>query len=63
LRKWLVDTRRGNGDTREEHVQKWAENFKEYLTLEGTAAYDDDKIMAAMKHYEIDSASLVNSEQ
>ena len=63
LRKWLVDTRRGNGDTREEHVQKWAENFKEYLTLEGAAAYDDEKIMAAMKHYEIDSASLVNSEQ
>lgn len=58
LRKWLVDTRRGNGDTREEHVQKWTENFKEYLTLEGAAAYDDDKIMAAMKHYGIETKKV-----
>lgn len=58
LRKWLVDTRRGNGDTREEHIQKWAENFKEYLTLEGAAAYDDEKIMAAMKHYGIETKKV-----
>lgn len=57
LRKWLVDTRRGNGDTREEHVRKWNDNFKEYLTLEGDAAYKDEKILEAAKHYGIE---LVN---
>ena len=54
LRKWLVDTRRGNGDTREEHVKKWKDNFKEYLTLEGDAAYADEKVKAAAEHYGID---------
>ena len=58
LRKWLVDTRRGNGDTREEHVKKWKENFREYLTLEGDAAFGDEKVMAAVKHYGIDADSL-----
>lgn len=57
LRKWLVDTRRGNGDTREEHVKKWKDNFKEYLTLEGDAAYADEKVKAAAEHYGIE---LVN---
>lgn len=58
LRKWLVDTRRGNGDTREEHVKKWKENFREYLTLEGDGAFSDEKVMAAVKHYGIDADSL-----
>lgn len=54
LRKFLVDTRRGNGDTREEHVIKWKENFKEYLTLEPKEkALADQKIIEAMKHYNI----------
>lgn len=54
LRKWLTDTRRGNGDTREEHVIKWKENFKEYLTLEPKEkALADQKIIEAMKHYDI----------
>lgn len=55
LRKWLTDTRRGNGSTREEHVAKWQENFREYLTLEPKdKALADQKIMAAMKHYGIE---------
>lgn len=58
LRKWLVDTRRGNGDTRDEHVKKWQENFKEFLAFEGDAAYGDEKIKAAAEHYGIDLASL-----
>lgn len=54
LRKWLTDTRRGNGDTRAEHLKKWQENFKEYLTLEPReVAMKDEKILAAIKHYEI----------
>jgi hypothetical protein len=54
LRKFLTDTRRGNGDTREEHVNKWKENFKEYLTLEPKEkALADQKIIEAMKHYNI----------
>ena len=54
LRKFLTDTRRGNGDTREEHVTKWKENFKEYLTLEPKEkALADHKIVEAMKHYNI----------
>ena len=54
LRKWLTDTRRGNGDTREEHVIKWKESFKEYLTLEPKEkALADQKIIEAMKHYNI----------
>lgn len=55
LRKWLVDTRRGNSDnTREEHIRKWHENFKEFLTFEGDAAYKDTKIIEAAKHYGIE---------
>ncbi len=53
LRKWLVDTRRGNGDTREEYVGKWKEKFGEYLTLDGDKAFGDEKIMEAAKHYGI----------
>ena len=55
LRKWLVDTRRGNSDkAREEHIRKWWENFTEFLTLEGNAAYEDEKIIEAAKHYGIE---------
>ena len=54
LRKWLVDTRRGNGNTREEYVRKWEANFREYLTLEGDGAYKDEKILDAAKHYGIE---------
>lgn len=55
LRKWLTDTRRGNGDTREEHLKKWNENFKEYLTLEPKEkAMADQKILEAAKHYGIE---------
>lgn len=54
LRKWLVDTRRGNGDTREEHVRKWQENFREFLKFEGDAAFEDEKIKAAAEHYGIE---------
>ena len=53
LRKWLVDTRRGNGATREEYVKKWKENFREYLTLEGGKAFEDAKILEAARHYGI----------
>ena len=53
LRKWLVDTRRGNGDTREEHVKKWRENVKEFVGFDGDAAYEDEKIKAAAEHYGI----------
>ena len=53
LRKWLVDTRRGNGDTRPEYVKKWKENFAAYLAIEGDAAYEDERIKAAAVHYGI----------
>lgn len=54
LRKWLVDTRRGNGDTRDEHVKKWLENFKAFVGFDGDAAYGDEKVIEAAKHYGID---------
>ena len=62
LRKWLVDTRRGNGDTREEHVRKWQENFKEFLAFEGNEAYEDDKVKAAAAHYGIDLKGIRSQE-
>ncbi|MBR6141498.1 MAG: hypothetical protein IKQ37_07035 [Bacteroidaceae bacterium] len=58
LRKWLGDTRRGNGNTREEHVKKWKETYKEYLKIEGSAAAKDSKIIAAAKHYGIKLSEL-----
>ena len=58
LRKWLVDTRRGNGDTRNEHVKKWQENFKAFLAFDGDAAYNDEKIKAAAEHYGIDLTQI-----
>lgn len=60
LRKWLVDTRRGNGNTREEHVRKWTENFREYLALEGDKAFEDERIKEAIGHYGIDVEKLKN---
>ena len=62
IRKWLVDTRRGNGDTREEHVKKWQENFREFLAFEGDAAYEDEKVMAAAEHYGIDIKGVRSQE-
>ena len=54
LRKFLTDTRRGNGKTREEHVVKWQEAWKEYLTLEPEdTALKDEKIVMAAVHYGI----------
>ena len=58
LRKFLVDTRRGNGATRKEHVKKWKKNFKEYAKLVGEEAYKDEKLLEAAKHYEIDINKL-----
>ena len=58
LRKWLTDTRRGNGAGRDERVKQWKVNFKEYLTLEGDKAFEDEKILEAAKHYEIDLKDL-----
>ena len=64
LRKWLIDTRRGNGNAREARVEKWYENFREYLTLEGDAAFEDAKIKEAIEHYGINLAFLeVKSEE
>jgi hypothetical protein len=54
LRKWLVDTRRGNGDSRQEHVEKWKENFREFLSFDGEAAFQDQKLLEAAAHYGID---------
>ena len=58
LRKFLVDTRRGNGSTRKEHVKKWKMSFKEYAKLVGEEAYKDEKLLEAAKHYEIDIKKL-----
>lgn len=64
LRKWLIDTRRGNGNAREARVEKWYENFREYLTLEGDAAFEDAKIKEAIEHYGINVAEFkVKSEE
>ena len=58
LRKWLTDTRRGNGAARDERVKLWYENFREYLTLEGDKAFEDEKIKEAIEHYGIDVEKL-----
>ena len=61
LRKWLTDTRRGNGDRREEHVKRWNENFKEYLTLEPKdRALKDQKILNAAVYYGISLPVITN---
>ena len=61
LRKWLCDMRYGNGATREDYVKRWRENFKEYLSLQGDTAFDDEKIQTAAKHYEINLEELRNA--
>ena len=61
LRKWLTDTRYGNGATREDYVKRWQENFKKFLEYDGEAAYKDEKILAAAKHYGIEINKLKNS--
>ena len=53
LRKWLTDTRRGNGSTRATHVKKWKAAYQEYLLLDNDAA-KDEKIAEAAKHYGIE---------
>lgn len=53
IRRWLCDTRRGNGKTRQEYAKKWSEKFEAYAALVGDAAFNDDKINAAAKHYGI----------
>ena len=58
LRKWLTDTRYGNGATREDYVKRWQENFKKFLEYDGEAAYEDEKILAAAKHYDIEMSRL-----
>jgi hypothetical protein len=58
LRKWLIDIRRGNGVKRDERVKQWYENFREYYTLEGNAAFSDEKIKDAIKHFGIDTGKL-----
>lgn len=58
LRKWLTDTRYGNGATREDYVKRWLENFKKFLEYDGEAAYKDEKILAAAKHYGIEMSRL-----
>lgn len=62
LRKWLTDTRRGNGAGRDERVKQWKVNFKEYLTLEGDKAFEDEKIKEAIAHYGIDVEVLKAAE-
>ena len=53
LRRWLTDTRRGNGSTRATHVKKWKEAYQVYLLLDNDAA-EDEKIAEAAKHYGIE---------
>lgn len=58
LRKWLGDKRRGNGSTRDAHVEKWKEAYREFLSLEGPSAAEDAKVAEAALHYGIDLAAL-----
>ena len=54
LRKWLVDIRRGaEGKAREKRIEQWKVNILEYLSLEGDAAFNDEKIIEAAKHFDI----------
>ena len=59
LRKLLTDVRRGNGKTRDEHLQKWHTMWAEYITLEPIdVALKDEKILAAIKHYGLNIEEL-----
>lgn len=60
LRKWLVDMRYGNGATREDYVKRWRENFKEYLSLQGDTAFDDEKIKTSAEHYGVEIEEFKN---
>lgn len=64
IRKWLVDTRRGNGDeeNRAEHVIKWHENFEELWKYDGDKVFEDEKVMAAAAHYGIDLKGVRSQE-
>ena len=64
IRKWLVDTRRGNGDeeNRAEHVIKWRENFEELWKYDGDKVFEDEKVMAAAAHYGIDLKGVRSQE-
>lgn len=57
LRSFLKDTRRGNGKTREEHVKKWKEFYKEMVSIAGADSVTD-KVKESAEHYGIDIASL-----
>ena len=59
LRKWLTDTRRGNGASRDARVEQWYVNFREYLALEGDKAFEDEKIKEAIGHYGIDVEKII----
>ena len=63
LRKWLGDKRRGNGSTREAHVEKWKEAYREFLALEGPAAAGDEKVAEAARHYGIDLTEIGETEK
>ena len=58
LRKWLIDTRRGNGNAREARVKQWRENFKEFLALDGDVAFVDKRSVEAANHYGIELEML-----
>ena len=62
LRKWLIDLRRGKeGKDREKRIEQWHVNWKEYLTLEPMGkALEDEKILEAAKHFDINIEELKN---
>ena len=62
LRKWLIDLRRGKeGKDREKRIELWRVNWKEYLTLEPREkALEDEKILEAAKHFDINIEELKN---
>ena len=53
LRGFLKDTRRGNGRTRDEHIRKWKETYKEMVDLAGPDSVTD-KVREAAQHYGIE---------
>ena len=59
LRKWLIDTRYGNGDDkkREKYQEKWREKYREMVRLGGSETVTE-KVRAAAKHYGIDLDTL-----
>ena len=57
LRKWLIDTRYGNGKKREEYQMKWQEKYREMVRLGGPETVTD-KVRAAAEHYGIDIKTI-----